>query len=145
MVIPPRLVGVGKSGRPAGGRRSVIPLGGGGVVPPHGDGHGDDQRDEAVVPGPLAVQALGEGGAPRPVGLLVREGAGSVGAIQSLAQEACKVELDHGWIKRCEFIRVSICPSGHSRYCMQQNTEMTPKGIFPTCKNALDVSRHVNK
>lgn len=144
VVVPSRLVGVGESGRPAGGRRGVVPVRGGGVVPPHWDGHGDDQRDEAVVPGPLAVQALCEGGAPRPVGLLMRrekgegwEGwGGSVSITQSLVQAVCVTNMSSTWIPKIWiqhwlYGNVAVCPSGHTGYCMQVTAS---KSLFQQTK-----------
>lgn len=45
-------------------------------MPSHWNRHGDDQWDEAVVSGPLAVQALCVGGAPWSVRLLKPGGVG---------------------------------------------------------------------
>lgn len=62
--------GAGGPGGPAGGQRRLVPDRRG-FLPAHRDGHGDDEREEAVVPGTLGVQALRVGGAPRPARLLV--------------------------------------------------------------------------
>lgn len=77
MVVASQVLGIGEAGRPAGSRGHIISVGRGGVMPSYWNRHGDDQRDEAVVSGPLAVQALCVGGAPRPVGLL-KPGRGEV-------------------------------------------------------------------
>lgn len=63
-------LGVGGVKRPTRGQGRFISVGGAGVLLSHRNRHGDDKREEAVVPRPLAVQTLGVGGTPRPVGLL---------------------------------------------------------------------------
>ncbi|TNN56538.1 hypothetical protein EYF80_033264 [Liparis tanakae] len=60
-------------GGPVGGRGVLVPgvRRAAGFLRSHRHRHGDDERQQAVVSGPLGVQAPGFGGTPRPAGLLL--------------------------------------------------------------------------
>lgn len=70
MVIAAEFLRVGGPEGPTRGQGRLVSVGGGGVLLSHRNRHGDDEREEAVVPRPLAVQTLGVCGTPRSVGLL---------------------------------------------------------------------------
>lgn len=72
MVGAAELLRVGRPGGPAGAQGRILPVGGGGLVPPDGNGHGYDEREEAVVSRPLGVQTLKICGTPWSVRLLVK-------------------------------------------------------------------------
>lgn len=62
-------------GGPVGGQGVLVPVvrRAAGFLRSHRHRHGDDERQQAVVSGPLGVQAPGFGGTPRPAGLLVEK------------------------------------------------------------------------
>lgn len=61
---------VGMPGRPAAGCGCFVPPGGGVLLPPHGHGHGDDEREKAVVARAPGIRVVRLGRTPRPVGIL---------------------------------------------------------------------------